>query len=86
MNASISFGGTTFQISPEIFNLGSVNSNTCAGGFAVHPAGDCEQPFLTVPQRDSLPAAFWVIGDVFLRNVYAEFDYGNLQVGFAPLA
>ncbi|KAH0838840.1 acid protease [Lanmaoa asiatica] len=30
--------------------------------------------------------AFWIVGDVFLRNVYATFDFDNNQVGFAQLA
>ncbi|CAD6952210.1 unnamed protein product, partial [Tilletia caries] len=28
----------------------------------------------------------WIIGDTFLQDVYAVFDKGNLQVGFAPKA
>ncbi|KAF8473673.1 acid protease [Russula ochroleuca] len=71
VNASLVFGNTTFKISPDKFSLGPVSqgSDLCLGGF-----GD-------------LPALirFWVIGDVFLQNVYAEFDYENVQVGFAQL-
>jgi cathepsin D len=29
---------------------------------------------------------FWVVGGVFLQNVYTVFDKGNIQVGFAELA
>lgn len=29
---------------------------------------------------------FWVVGGIFLQNVYTVFDQGNTQVGFAELA
>ncbi|KAK7470902.1 hypothetical protein VKT23_002318 [Stygiomarasmius scandens] len=70
-DVSLTFGGTEFSISPDIFNLGLVSegSSDCVGGIM---GGD-------VP-------GFWVVGDVFLRNVYTSFDVGNTQVGFATLA
>jgi hypothetical protein len=31
-------------------------------------------------------AGFWILGDVFLRNVYSAWDVGNGRIGFATLA
>ncbi|KZT25193.1 acid protease [Neolentinus lepideus HHB14362 ss-1] len=68
----LTFGGRTFDISPETFNLGPVESgsNRCVGG---------------VVGQSSLDN-FWIVGDVFLRNVYTAFDMGQNQVGFAKLS
>ncbi|KAJ3829455.1 acid protease [Lentinula raphanica] len=68
---SMTFGGTSFTLSPDTFNLGlvSAGSNDCVGGITASDLGN-----------------FWVTGDVFLQNVYTSFDVGNTQVGFANLA
>ncbi|KAH9031554.1 acid protease [Lactarius hengduanensis] len=69
---SITFSGKAFEISASTFNLGpeSSGSGDCVGGFGA---------------SDGL-AEFWIIGDVFLQNVYTAFDLGNNRVGFASLA
>ncbi|KAH9054927.1 acid protease [Lactarius vividus] len=70
---SVQFGGAKFALGPQIFNMGvmSENSTDCLGGIAAN---------------DQSPIAFWILGDVFLQNVYTEFDVGNKRIGFANLA
>ncbi|KAI0048762.1 acid protease [Auriscalpium vulgare] len=82
---NLSFNKTAFSISPDTFMLGldetildtiklipaDTTTNTCIGGLGFLPS---------LP-----PLPFWIIGDVFMRNVYTAFDVGNKRVGFANL-
>jgi len=70
---SLSFGGRPFYVSTETFSLGYVpgtNNTRCVGGIV---ASDVTKDF-------------WIVGDVFMQNVYSVFDYGNRSVGFALLS
>ncbi|KIJ14861.1 Merops: A01.UPA [Paxillus involutus ATCC 200175] len=71
-SVSFTFGGTSFPISAATLNLGQVStgSSDCVSGIVGKDSGD----------------SFWIVGDVFLANVYTAFDVGNSQVGFATLA
>ncbi|KAF9235750.1 Asp-domain-containing protein [Melanogaster broomeanus] len=66
------FGGTSFPIPTDSFNLGPVylTSTDCISGIVGQDVG----------------ASFWIVGALFLSNVYTAFDVGNTRVGFATLA
>ncbi|EIW76951.1 acid protease, partial [Coniophora puteana RWD-64-598 SS2] len=73
VDISLSFGGVSWPISSTHFRWLTDNPNPgqCTGAFA--------------PQSsDQLTA--WIIGDVFLKNVYAIFRYEPPAVGFATLS
>jgi len=69
---SVFVGGKEVVISPATFNLGPVpgDSSTCFAGVASDP---------------SLIGEFWVLGDVFLQNVYTAWDVGKGRIGFATI-
>ncbi|KAI0037070.1 acid protease [Vararia minispora EC-137] len=72
-NLSLTFGGRSFSVDPATFILGSSSGATtgCIGGLSYN---------------DAIAGQFWIIGDVFLQNVYTQFDVGKGQVGFAALS
>ncbi|OJA14051.1 hypothetical protein AZE42_05216, partial [Rhizopogon vesiculosus] len=84
VTVSISFGGTSWQISPLDMNLGTVNvlttvaatSQMCAGG--IFDIGTIAGSGTSVPS--------WIVGDTFLKNVYSVFRANPASVGFAQLA
>ncbi|KAG2111936.1 acid protease [Suillus discolor] len=68
---TFSFGGRGFDVSEETFNLGPESEGS----------SDCVGGIAGRSDID-----FWVVGGIFLQNVYTVFDQGNTQVGFAELA
>ncbi|KAF8076138.1 acid protease [Lyophyllum atratum] len=70
LDISLTFSGRAFAISADTFNLGQASKGSA----------DCVGGIATVD------AGFWIVGDVFLQNVYTVFDVGKNSVGFATLA
>ncbi|KAF9219417.1 acid protease [Gyrodon lividus] len=67
---SLTFGGTSFSIPTETFNIGLIDS----------PSSDCIGAIIAGD------TPIWIIGTIFLSNVYTSFDLANVRVGFAMLA
>ncbi|KAJ9226297.1 hypothetical protein DTO027B5_2852 [Paecilomyces variotii] len=70
---AITFSGATYAISPKDY-VGSTIDNTgnnCMSNIIGHT---------TFGNTD------WLVGDVFMKNVYSVFDYDNNRVGFANRA
>jgi len=71
---SLTFGGRSFEIPPEVLRLLPLEkgSPNCFSAICAGPAS----------------TKFWIIGMAFLQGVYSVFDYttSSSQVGFANLA
>ena len=67
---SFTYGGKAFSIAQNLFSLGPVSRNS----------KDCVGAIV-----GANGFSFWVVGDVFLQNVYTQFDMGQNRVGFATL-
>ncbi|KAJ3882653.1 aspartyl protease [Lentinula edodes] len=86
LNTTISFGGTAWPISSADMNLGPVSkdSSDCLGGIFDLSLGS------NIPENSGNPT--WVVGDVFLKNVYtvlrgtASSSSDTPAIGFAQLS
>lgn len=72
VNVTMSFGGKSWSISNQDFQLTKISSSECLGAFFELTTGN------------SAPA--WIVGDTFLKNVYSVFRYSTAAVGFAELS
>lgn len=83
---SFQFGGTKFTLQPETLNLGELyaGSPDCLGGISAHD--DFGEHYSSLCLCFSPALDFWILGDVFLQNVYTEFDASNQRIGFATPA
>ncbi|KAF8823613.1 hypothetical protein HHX47_DHR9000085 [Lentinula edodes] len=71
---SFSWGGDSFTVSADNFNLGTTSSgaSTCVGALAAEDLG--------------LGDSTWLLGDSWMKNVYTVFSFSKTAVGFANLA
>ncbi|KAH8685622.1 aspartic peptidase domain-containing protein [Tricladium varicosporioides] len=66
-SATITFGSETYTISPKDWVSPAVNGVCTSNIYGVGVVDDSS----------------WLVGDTFLKNVYAVFDYDKTRVGFA---
>ncbi|CAL1703550.1 unnamed protein product [Somion occarium] len=71
-----SWGGKTWTISADNFNLGQTESGSMASQCVGALAG----------QDIGLGDNVWLLGDSFMKNVYTAFNFDTKSVGFATLA
>lgn len=64
------FSGIKYSIEPEDY-IGATSTGGCVS---------------TIVGHQSFGADTWLVGDVFLKNVYTVFDYDNVQIGFGSRA
>ena len=79
--------GSTVTITPATFNLGQIpnSNNLCIAGAASDDTlTGSELAFISLTEgRADFGTEFWILGDVFLQNVYTAWDFGGGRIGFA---
>lgn len=78
VSVAFSFGGQSWSINPDDMNLGTVSKSQCLGGIFDISQGT------NIGSDSSVPS--WIVGDTFLKNVYAVFRQNPASVGFAQLS
>jgi len=68
---SFTFGGTTYNINPKDLTFADVGDGLSVSGIQGESLGGLEDT--------------WLIGDIFLKNVFNAYDTRQKAVGFAPV-
>ncbi|PCH39030.1 acid protease [Wolfiporia cocos MD-104 SS10] len=69
---AFTWGGKTWEISPDDFNLGTLSDGSCQAALGGQDLGFGDN--------------VWLLGDTLMMNVYTAFSVDNNAVGFAALS
>ncbi|KAF7309807.1 Aspartic peptidase A1 [Mycena indigotica] len=89
VTVSLSFGGSTWTISPDDFALQEVSRGTCVGSFFALSTGNTAPSWIV---GDTFLVSIWIIiwhGTLIIssqKNVYSVFRYNPPSIGFAKLS
>ncbi|KAJ7064321.1 aspartic peptidase A1, partial [Mycena amicta] len=86
LNISISFGGRAWPIHPADMNLGTVDSDSsqCVGGIYALSSSEADEIFSSSTTGSDRPS--WMLGIVFLKNVYTVLRHIPPSIGLAELS
>ena len=65
-----------------VFNIGGNSFPLTGADYTINAGGLC---LFAMTGIDVPSGPLWIAGDVFLRKYYVAFDYGNQQLGIAPI-
>jgi len=74
VTVTMSFGGQSWPVDPQDFQLTQLGQNECLGAF------------FSLPEAAGSGTPPWIVGDTFLKNVYSVFRFNPPSVGFASLS
>ena len=83
---SVFLGGSSVIVTPHTFNLGptGIDNRCIAGAASASSLTGSGLASGNLPEdKADLNTGFWILGDVFLRNVYTAWDFGSGTIGFA---
>jgi saccharopepsin len=74
-NLDFTLGGKTYTLEPKDYIINAENTICLLGMVGIDES--------RIP---SPIGPFWILGDIFIRQFYTVFDFGQQRVGFAPVA
>lgn len=88
VSLEFSFGGPSWAVSSDDFQLYENGDGTCVGAVFVYESSSSEPsgPGSGGPFKRATSSPAWIVGDSFLKNHYVAFRASPPSVGFAKLS